>query len=79
MTNSLPLSVPSLLAVTLPPCISVSLRTMVSPMPRPPSERAIERSPCEKSLNMSGSFSGGMPMPLSRTLMTTLSPSRVAG
>ena len=39
----------------------------------------MERSPCEKSWNMSGSFSGGMPMPLSRTLMTTLLFFRAGG
>ena len=62
--NSLPLSGPSLRASTLPPCISASFWTMVSPMPSPPSDRASERSPWAKSLNISGSFSGGMPDPV---------------
>ena len=73
--NSLPRSGPSLRASTLPPCISASLRTIVSPIPSPPSDRASERSPWAKSVNISGSRSGGMPVPLSRTRMTTWSPS----
>ena len=40
--NSLPLPVPSLAAVTVPPCISTSFFTSVSPMPSPPL-RAVER------------------------------------
>ena len=40
---------PSLWASILPPCISASFCTMVSPMPKPPSLRAMERSPCAKS------------------------------
>ncbi len=38
IVNSLPLPGPSLLAATLPPCISTSFFTTVSPMPSPPSE-----------------------------------------
>ena len=74
--NSLPLPGPSLIAVTLPPCISASERAMVRPMPSPPSERARERSPWAKSSNIFGILSGAIPMPVSRTLMTR-SPSSV--
>ncbi len=41
----LPSPLPLLWAVTLPPCISTSRRTIVSPIPSPPSERAAERLP----------------------------------
>ena len=56
--NSLPLPGPSLAAVTLPPCISTSFRTSVRPMPRPPSERAIERSPWAKRSKIAGEHLG---------------------
>ena len=42
--NSLPRPGPSLSTVTVPPCSSTRLRTIVRPMPRPPSERAKDRS-----------------------------------
>ena len=58
-TNSLPLPGPSLWAVTVPPCISTSLRTSVSPMPSPPCERSRRRSACTNRSKMSGSMSGG--------------------
>ncbi len=67
MVNRLPLPGPSLQAETLPPCISASFSTIVRPMPSPPSERAIDRSPWLNRTNISGSFSGGMPIPLSST------------
>ena len=41
--NSLPLPGPSLVAATLPPCISTSFLTSVSPMPSPP-PTAVERA-----------------------------------
>ena len=47
-------------------------------MPKPPSERASERSPWAKSSNIRGSISGGMPTPLSRTRKTTSPPSTPA-
>ena len=56
--NSLPLPSPSLVAVTLPPCISASVRTRVRPIPSPPSERASERSPWVNSSNISGQHLG---------------------
>ena len=62
-TNSLPLPGPSLCAATVPPCISTRLLTSVRPMPSPPSERAIERSPWANRSNSLGSSSGGMPTP----------------
>ena len=69
-----PCRCPSLFAVTLPPCASTSFLTTVRPMPSPPSERASVRSPWAKSSNISGSLSGGMPTPVSLTVMT-ISPS----
>ena len=79
MMNSLPFPGPSLFAAMLPSCISTSFLTIVSPMPSPPSDRAEERSPCVKSSNIAGNFSGGMPMPVSFTLMTISPPSRCGG
>ena len=76
--NSLPLPGPSLLAMTVPPCSSVSFRTSVKPMPSPPAERSSDRSPCTKSSNTLGSCSGVMPTPVSRTLMTISLCSRCA-
>ena len=73
-----PLPGPSLAAATLPPCISASFWTSVRPMPEPPSERASERSPWANRSKIRGSSSGGMPTPVSRTRMTTSSPSRRA-
>ena len=51
---------------------------MVSPMPKPPSERASDRSPWVKSSKTRGSSSGAMPMPVSRTRMIAC-PSFEAG
>jgi hypothetical protein len=42
----------------------------VRPIPKPPSERASERSPCVNSSNIAGNLSDGMPTPRSLTLMT---------
>jgi hypothetical protein len=50
VVNSLPFSGPLLVAVAVPPCISTSPLTTVSPIPRPPSLRASERSPFEANL-----------------------------
>ena len=57
---------------------SASERARVSPSPRPPSERASDRSPWAKSSNIRGSISGAMPMPVSRTRITISPPSRAA-
>ena len=74
-TNSLPLPSPSLCAVTVPPCISTSERTSVSPTPSPPSARSRVRRDCTNSSNTESSISRGMPAPSSRTRMTAASPS----
>lgn len=44
---------------------------MASPRPVPPCDRVIELSTCEKLLKSEGSFSGGMPPPVSTTSIWT--------
>ena len=76
--NWLPLPIPSLWALTVPPCISTRPFTRARPIPRPPAVRSMLRSTCENMSKMRGSDSRGMPMPESRTLRTASSPSHSA-
>ena len=62
-------------ASTVPPCIATRLRTSVRPMPSPPCARRFERSTCVNMSNTDESWSGAMPMPLSRTETTARRPS----
>src|SRR5919108_537684 len=63
----LPRPRPALQAVTVPPWRSTMRCTSVRPIPRPPSVRSSERSPCTNSSNTCGSSSGAMPAPVSST------------
>ena len=74
--NSLPRPGPSLCAVALPPCSSVSVLTSDSPMPSPPSARSGPRAPCTNVSKRSGSRAVSIPTPVSRTRSTTESSSR---
>ena len=65
----------ALAAVTLPACISTNRLTSVRPIPRPPCDRASERSPCTNNSKMRGSCSGAIPIPVSRTRTTASSSS----
>jgi hypothetical protein len=76
--NSLPRPTPSLLAITLPPCNSTSVRTSVRPMPSPPCARWYVRSACANKSNTRGKTSTGIPTPLSRTEIIAWLPSRRA-
>ena len=50
------------------PCMrSTSREAMASPRPLPPKRRVIEASACSKTSKMAFCFSGGMPIPVSRT------------
>jgi hypothetical protein len=73
--NVEPVPAPSLWTATLPPWSSTSDCTMVNPTPRPPSRRAMLRSPCTKMPNTFGSSAGVIPMPSSRTWISTNAPS----
>ena len=72
--NSLPWP-RTLSAVAVPPCSSTSRCTKHRPMPKPPCERSIDRSAWVNRSKMRGNSSGAMPMPLSLTRITTVSPS----
>ena len=74
--NSLPRPLPSLAAVTVPPCIFTSRRTSARPMPRPLCGWSDLLSTCVNRSKIRGSSSAGMPMPLSRTRISTSSPAR---
>ena len=63
---------------TRPPCISVSSRTSVRPIPSPPWDRSIEESTWANISKTLGSISGAMPMPVSLTRKTTSPPSGLA-
>ena len=63
----------------LPPCISTSRRTSVSPMPSPPWLRSRERSDCLKRSNTRGISSGSIPTPLSCTRTTACRIACIAG
>jgi hypothetical protein len=67
---------PSLAACTVPPCISASRFTSVSPMPSPPRERSMVWCACTNRSKIRGSISAGMPTPESTTRTTASSPSR---
>ena len=69
---------PSLSAVTVPPCISTRPFTSASPIPSPPVERSMLRSTWENMSKIRGKSSAGMPIPVSRTEMTTSSSRRSA-
>ena len=70
-----PVPGPSLCAAIEPPCISTSVRTRLRPIPRPP--WAWSRwSPTWTNMSKTfGSISGLIPIPVSRTRMTTSPPS----
>ena len=76
--NSLPRPSPSLRASMVPPCISTSRRDSVRPMPRPFWLRRLAWTSRRNISKMRSSAGRAMPQPLSRTLITTLSPSRRA-
>src|SRR5437660_1799374 len=59
-------------ALTLPPCISTSVRTSARPIPRPHCEALdSERSTCANRSKIRSSMSSGMPTPSSRMVTTT--------
>ena len=70
-TNSLPMSGPWLWALMVPPCNSTRFLAKLNPMPPPSWDRPILRSPCKNKSKTFGSKSASMPMPVSRTRMTT--------
>ena len=70
---------PGLVAVTFPPCSSTMRLTSVRPIPSPPRNREIELSACSNKLKILDSSSGDMPMPWSRTRISTSSSSWLDG
>ena len=56
----------------VPPCISVKVFASVRPMPSPLDDRSSDVSTCANISNTRESWSAAMPMPVSRTRMTTL-------
>ena len=57
---------------------SPATSTMLSPRPRPPSDRSRPWRPCTNRSNTTGSISRRMPMPVSLTATRSISPSRLA-
>ena len=58
----------SLSTVILPPIRATSRAAMVRPRPVPPYLRVVEVSSCSKARKIVSCLSGGMPMPVSRTV-----------
>ena len=78
-TNSLPLPGPLLCASTVPSCSVTSDLTMLSPRPRPPSDRSRPWRPCTNRSNTTGSISRRMPMPVSLTATRSISALALGG
>ena len=74
--NALPSPRPALDTVTVPPCSSTSRCTSDKPMPSPPRARSRLRDTCVNMSNTDARWSAGMPMPLSASVISMLSPQR---
>ena len=74
ISKTVPRSLPMLSTPSVPPCDSTIPLQIASPSPRPPYLRVILVSPCWNGSKIRGRISGSIPIPVSETSMTRLSP-----
>ena len=76
--NSLPVPGPSLSTRTEPPCEATRFLTIARPRPSPPAARSSACGCCTNRSNTRSIISGRMPIPWSRTRISTRSPTGFA-